>query len=241
MLVDDEPLARSYLSTILSERDDVILVGQCASGREAIDSVLEQRPDLVFLDIQMPGLTGFDVIEHIQADLMPKIVFTTAYAEFAVEAFKVGAVNYVLKPLDEAQIFESLDRAKTLITPKATLLSALSDAASQTSLIVKDGDIFTQLDVDSIVWIEAAGDYICIHYKSGARLIRSTLKAVLQRLEGTDFIQIHRSTLVNLCHVSQTQSGFKGELILRLSSGEALRASRRYSRAVKDKLAEMAL
>lgn len=238
IIADDEPLARLYLATILQERDDVEVLCECANARETIDAVLAYRPDLLFLDIQMPGMTGFDVISHIQADILPKIVFTTAYAEFAIEAFKVDAVNYVLKPLEDAQIFESLDRAKVLVTPKSDLLGAL---APTTSLIVKDRDIFAKIDIGMISWIEAAGDYICIHSEGGTRLIRSTLKTVLTRLFSLNFIQIHRSTLVNLTHVSEARTGSKGGLVLRLINGEELHASRRYSRAVKARLDSAAL
>ena len=248
IIADDEPLARCYLATILTERDDVEIVTECENGRQTIDAVLAYRPDVLFLDIQMPGMTGFDVIDNIQSDLLPKIVFTTAYAEFAVEAFKVGAVNYVLKPLEDAQVFESLDRAKTLMTSKSTLLNSLVPVAPQdstppkkTSLIVKDRDVFAKLNIEDIIWVEAAGDYICIHLAEGTRLIRSTLKTISKRLSEENFMQVHRSTLVNLNAISETDVGPKGELVLRLSSGSELYASRRYSRAVKARLDEEAL
>lgn len=196
IIVDDEPLARSLLAAILGEIEGVNIVAQCRNGLEAIEAVIEHTPDVMFLDIEMPQMNGFEVIQSIQADILPKIVFTTAYAEYAVEAFSVQALNYVLKPLDDKKVYESVQRVKAFLgankqpPAKSLILSALGPAkglSKGSSLIVKDSHKFSFLDKDEIDWIEADGDYVCIHKGGQTHLIRMTLKSIEAELQEACF------------------------------------------------------
>jgi len=195
IIVDDEPLALDLLSAILADIDDIELIATCQSGQDAVKAVLDYGPDVMFLDIQMPEMNGFDVIAAIQADIMPMVIFTTAYAEYAVNAFKVQAIDYVLKPLDEKNIGESVMRARTLIETgglnrkKPELLSVLQDISKEVqsdiaqkqprTLIVKESDRIALLEMETIDWLEAAGDYVCIHCDGSTRIMRTTEAMVL--------------------------------------------------------------
>jgi len=172
IIVDDEPLARSLLAAILADISDLRIVAECKNGFEAIEAVVEHTPDVMFLDIEMPEINGFAVIQAIQTDILPKIIFTTAFAEYAVEAFRVQALNYVLKPLDEDKIRESVERVRRSLKVKSetaakieilTALKPTDGVTNNQALIVKDNDKIAFLDKDEIDWIEADGDYVCIH------------------------------------------------------------------------------
>ena len=202
IIVDDEELALNLLSSILTDIEGIELVAQCKNGHEAVEAVMTHSPDVMFLDIQMPEINGFDVIAAIQGDVLPLVIFTTAYAEYAINAFRVQAVDYVLKPLNEDNILESVARAKTLlkanqiVRKKPELLEVLQDISEKVqsnmarqkpaTLIVKEIDRIALLDHSEIDWIEAAGDYVCIHIKSETRIIRTTLKTIEAELKGTN-------------------------------------------------------
>ena len=245
IIVDDEPLARSLLSSILEDMEDVHVVAECQNGFEAIQAITEFLPDMVFLDIEMPEMNGFDVINAIQADILPKIIFTTAYAEYAVEAFRVEALNYVLKPLDDEKIRESIERVKSSMTmdealpSKHTLLSALqktADEPSQRTLIVKNNEKLSFLNKTDIDWLEADGDYVCVHSSQATHLIRATLKSIEEQLSEFNFIRIHRSTIVNLDKVQDIIKGQKGEATIVMREGQSLKVSRSYGAALRAKL-----
>ncbi len=245
IIVDDEPLARGLLTAILDDIDGINVVAECKNGFDAIEAVIEHTPDVMFLDIEMPEMDGFDVIQAIQTDILPKVVFTTAYAEYAIEAFRVQALNYVLKPLDDVKIRESVERVKTLLVSedkhraKSMMLTALNSPESLSksrSLIVKDNDKITFLDRDKIDWIEADGDYVCIHHDAKTHLIRMTLKAVQVELQGASFQRIHRSTIINLDRVSEIISAQKGEAIAVMKTGQRLKVSRSYGSALRSRL-----
>ncbi|WP_409433256.1 LytR/AlgR family response regulator transcription factor [Litorimonas sp. RW-G-Af-16] len=256
VIVDDEPLALNLLSAILADIDDLEIVAECRNGREAVDAVLMHQPDILFLDIQMPEMNGFDVIAAIQNDIMPKVIFTTAYAEFAIDAFKVQAIDYVLKPLEDQAIIESVARARSVLEAglpyrtKPELLTALHDisqrvgdshkapsnavATKNSALIVKDTDRISFLDKDRIEWLEAAGDYVCIHIEGTTRLIRSTLKAVEKELGGAQFKRIHRSTILNISYIKDIVPALKGEAHAIMRDGSQLKVSRRYGGEIRD-------
>jgi len=245
IIVDDEPLARNLLEAILEDIGGVEILAICQNGFEAIDSVAKYTPDMMFLDIEMPQMNGFAVIKAIQADILPKIIFTTAYAEHAVEAFRVKALNYVLKPLDDDKIRESIDRVKTALgigdssPEKSMILTALApmnNTSKDSTLIIRDNDKIAFLDKDDIDWIEADGDYVCIHKDMGTHLIRATLKSVEADLQQPRFQRIHRSTIVNLDRVSEIISAQKGEAIVVMKAGERLKVSRSYGSALRAKL-----
>jgi len=232
IIVDDEPLARGLLAAILDDIDGVNIVAQCQNGPEAIEAVIEHTPDVMFLDIEMPQMNGFEVIQAIQADILPKIIFTTAYAEYAVEAFRVQALNYVLKPLDDEKIRESVERVRTVFdsdeTPpaKSMILTALNPSENLSkggSLVVKDNDKIAFLDKDRIDWFEADGDYVCIHQEAKTHLIRTTLKSIEAELQDTQ-------------RVSEIISAKKGEAIIVMMAGQRLKVSRSYGAALRARL-----
>lgn len=245
IIVDDEPLARSLLAAILADIPDLKIVAECKNGFEAIEAVVAHTPDVMFLDIEMPEMNGFAVIQAIQTDILPKIIFTTAYAEYAVEAFRVQALNYVLKPLDEDKIRESVERVKkslkveTESSAKVGILTALKPTQSTTqeqALIVRDSDKIAFLDKGEIDWIEADGDYVCIHKGEKTHLIRATLKSVEAELFEANFLRIHRSTIVNLNKVNEIISAQKGEAVVIMKAGQRLKVSRSYGPALRAKL-----
>jgi two-component system LytT family response regulator len=238
IIVDDEPLARDLLEAILSEIDDIEIVLICANGREAIDGVIKYSPDVLFLDIEMPELTGFDVINALQTDILPKIIFTTAFSEYALDAFKVNALNYILKPVHETMVKESLDRVRQsmVAVAKPTMLTALDRAPSTQSLALIEPNKITMADAGDIIWLEAAGDYVCVHLPRNTKIIRRTLKAFMNDLPPQIFQRIHRSTIVNINHISEMTAGKKGEALLTMSDNHCLKVSRTYGQALRSRL-----
>ena len=258
VIVDDEPLARRGLSLRLAEREDLDIVAECANGEEALQAVAELQPDLMFLDIQMPGMDGFDVVENLQGDSMPMVVFVTAYNEFAVDAFEVNAVDYVLKPVDEERLDTAVQRAveareqQQLADHKRNLMNAcmrLSGASASVveeiagggadiypdKLSIRDGDETTLVPVAEIDWIDAAGDYMCVHADSTTHIMRITMKQLEGMLDPLMFLRIHRSTIVNSARINSAQSLTNGEYLLTLQGGTRLKVSRSY----RDKIREL--
>ena len=238
VIVDDEPLARDLLEAILSDIEGVELVATCANGHAAIEAVINHAPDVLFLDIEMPGLNGFDVIKALQSDILPKVIFTTAFSEYAIEAFKVNAINYILKPITENAVNESLERLYQTITAetKSTMLTALEPTVSERALALIEPNKITMANPDDIIWLEAAGDYVCVHMASGTKIIRRTLKAFMSELPPDVFQKIHRSTIINTYHVSEMLAQKKGEAILVMSDDQRLKVSRTYGAALRERL-----
>jgi len=259
IMVDDEPLALDLLRSYLRRRDDIEIIAECKNGKEAIEQITELQPDLLFLDIQMPGFTGFDVIKRLQPELLPMVVFVTAYDQYALDAFDVHAVDYLLKPLDEDLLKRSIERclerhqqsdANSGI--KRQIIGAVNQIESHSSgdsehtsqvrlsdhalpkLIIRDRGAITfveQLDID---WVDAAGDYMCVHANGETHIIRSTLKNLVSQLNAGIFQRIHRSTIVNLQRVEKIIPLPKSEYFLVLNGGERLKVSRNYKNVVKD-------
>ena len=186
----------------------------------------------------MPGLNGFDVIKALQSDILPKIIFTTAYSDYAIEAFKVNAVNYILKPLTEKAVQESLERIeKSMVGEmKSTMLTVLQPSGSERALALIEPNKITMSNMDDIIWLEAAGDYVCVHLESGTKIIRRTLKAFMTDLPPNLFQKIHRSTIVNIDHVSEMITQKKGEAILVMSDNHRLKVSRTYGANLRKRL-----
>lgn len=259
IIVDDEPLARKLLRVLLMEFPDIEVVAECKNGREAVDATIKLSPDLLFLDIQMPGMTGFDVIKELQSDVMPMVVFCTAFARYSLEAFDLHAVDYVLKPVSEKRLQRAVQRALARLEidkteNKSILLGAIDDIAKTVSnrfefdknrppvegkpaltskIAIKDSDTTVLIDSDDIDWIDAAGDYMCVHVKGVTHVMRSTLKALTARLDPDKFKRIHRSTVVNLDRIAAITAQDKGEFILDLSCDEQLKVSRNYRDSIK--------
>ncbi|MGK2287010.1 LytR/AlgR family response regulator transcription factor [Pedomonas sp. V897] len=249
ILVDDEALAIQGLELRLASHPDVEIVDRCRNGREAIRSIKTHKPDLVFLDVQMPGFDGFGVIEGLMDIEPPLIVFVTAFDEFALKAFEAQALDYLLKPVDEARLAATLQRVRDRLAErrasdesgrlrnllKTVAPQAVTNAQEEVGpgryeklLNVKDrGQIF-RVDVESIERIDAAGDYMCIHTGGQTLILRETMKDLERRLDPRKFRRIHRSTIVNLDQVRQVKPHTNGECYLILSSGAQVKVSRSY-------------
>lgn len=231
LVVDDEPLARRNLTLLLRGDPDIGSIEECASGLAAVESVRLRKPDLVFLDVQMPECDGFDVLELLGSELPPAIVFVTAHDEYALRAFEAGALDYLLKPFDDARFVRALSRAKEKIAHHALPTQA------PRRLVVKTPGRLLFIDVASIDWVEAASYYACIHVGRETHVIRRTL-AELERDLGQDrFVRIHRSTIVNLEQVHGLELQRSGEYAVVLRSGAQLRLSRSYRKPLQERMA----
>jgi len=250
LLVDDEKLAIQGLQLRLEPYSDVEIIGTCANGREAIRAIKTEKPDLVFLDIQMPGFDGFSVVKGVMEIEPPLFVFVTAYEEHAIRAFEANAVNYLMKPVDEDKLADTLDRVRTRLAEKRSAEEAkkLQDVLAEIApdaienmpadeesagryermINIKDrGQIF-RVDVETIEHIEAAGDYMCIYTGDNSLILRETMKDLERRLDPRVFQRVHRSTIVNLDQVHQVKPHTNGECFLVLGSGAEVKVSRSY-------------
>lgn len=252
LLVDDESLAIQGLTLRLQPHEDVEIIDTCTNGREAIRAIKTHKPDLVFLDIQMPGFDGFSVVQGVMEVEPPLFIFVTAYSDHAIRAFEAQAIDYLVKPVDEQRLADALDRARQRLAEKRNVAEverlrevlaevapeAMQDIASETEappssryeklINIKDrGQIF-RIDVDSIERIDAAGDYMCIYTADNSLILRETMKDLEKRLDPRNFQRIHRSTIVNLSHVRQVKPHTNGECFLVLESGSQVKVSRSY-------------
>jgi two-component system, LytTR family, response regulator len=252
ILVDDEALAIQGLELRLAPHDDIEVIATCQNGREAISAIKTHKPDLVFLDIQMPGFDGFSVVQGLMDVEPPLFVFATAYSDHALRAFEAQAVDYLMKPVDEARLADTLDRVRQRLTErrgveeveklKSVLAEVAPDAEELSSdgtdtpsssrfeklINIKDrGQIF-RVDVDTIESIEAAGDYMCIKTGDNTLILRETMKDLEKRLDPRRFQRVHRSTIVNLDLVKQVKPHTNGECFLVLDSGAQVKVSRSY-------------
>ncbi|MEA3064156.1 MAG: two-component system, LytTR family, response regulator [Sphingomonadales bacterium] len=253
ILVDDEPLAIQGLQLRLDKHDDVEIVETCSNGREAIRAIKTNKPDLVFLDIQMPGFDGFSVIQGLMEVEPPLFVFVTAYSDHAIRAFEAQAVDYLMKPVEEDRLADTLDRVRLRLQEKRgveeaeklkeVLAEVAPDAIDQAGgqfddahasnryeklINIKDrGQIF-RVDVDSIEKIDAAGDYMCIYTGDNTLILRETMKDLEKRLDPRRFQRVHRSCIVNLDQVRQVKPHTNGECFLVLESGSQVKVSRSY-------------
>ena len=259
ILVDDEPLALRGLKMRLAEFPEVEIVGECANGRQAVKEIRAKSPDAVFLDIQMPGLDGFGVVRAMIGAPAPFFVFVTAYDKFAIDAFEANALDYIVKPVEEERLKDAIHRIREALHSKAALsresklvelLASLSEDEQDRikeliadpdwaekeryaeRLSFKDGSRVVVLDADEIEWIDAAGDYMCIHAGGKTHIIRETMKALTQRLDPTRFQRVHRSAIVNVGKVKELHPHSNGEYFLVLENGQELKLSRSYKDVV---------
>jgi two-component system LytT family response regulator len=241
LIVDDEPAARDGMRQLLAADSEIVLTGECANGREAAAAIRDTSPDLVFLDVQMPELDGFGVLREVGVERAPAVVFVTAFDQYALRAFDVHAIDYLLKPFTDDRFRQSLDRAKQqvrqgqlgdLSRKLAALLDDDGPAAARPRyldrLVVKSGGKVTLLPVGEIEWIDAEGDYVRIHVGKTWHLLRETMKSLEDQLDGARFVRIHRSTIVNLEKVKELQPFFRGEYVVVLHNGTTLKLSRGY-------------
>ncbi|WP_419807573.1 LytR/AlgR family response regulator transcription factor [Sphingomonas sp.] len=258
ILVDDEPLAIQGLELRLQQFDDVEIIDKCINGREAIRAIKTHKPDLVFLDIQMPGFDGFSVVQGLMEVEPPLFVFVTAYSDHALRAFEAQAVDYLMKPVDESRLADTLDRVRLRLSEKqsvgeaAMLKDALAEHAPEAAadmeaeglgggtggdpssnrfeklINIKDQGQIFRVDVDTIELIEAAGDYMVIKTGDNSLVLRETMKDLEKRLDPRRFQRVHRSTIVNLDQVKQVKPHTNGECFLVLNSGGSVKVSRSY-------------
>ncbi len=254
LIADDEPLARELMASVLANIEAVEVVGAARSGRETIELVRKLSPDLLFLDIEMPGGNGFDVVKALQADTMPMVIFATAYDQYALDAFNLHAVDYVLKPMDPVRVRQSVQQAvmrytaNRLLNLKGPLMGAIGEILrgkgkvepdsppsvekEERKLAIRDTGSVEFVPFQDIEWVDAAGDYMCVHVGDKTHVMRSTMAELEEKLAGTSFARIHRSTLANLDKVCSIDVLPKGERLLHMEGGNSLKVSRNYRQAI---------
>ena len=230
LVVDDEPLARSNVTVLLRNDPEIEVVGECGSGKEALAHIRRSKPDLVFLDIQMPECDGFDVLEQLGRDRTPAFVFVTAYDQYALKAFEAGALDYLLKPFDNARFNQALSRAKERVFQNKS-----SPGKADRYMIKATGQIFF-VKIAEIDWIEAADYYACLHVGAKSHLLRRRMAELERELDDAMFCRIHRSSIVNLHRVRGLESNADGDYEVVLEGGRKLRLSRRYRKQLQARL-----
>ena len=255
IIVDDEALSRRGIELRLREAGDFDIIAQCSNGREALASISTYKPDMAFLDIQMPGMSGFEVLAHIPHESLPVLVFITAYDQYAIQAFEARAVDYLLKPIDDARFQIALDRvrehvrAKSAANQRDRLMEIIAEITGSGELAldelltrgraaveakhpevlpIRQGRETVRVPVAAIRWIDAAGDYMCIHAGSDTHILRGTMKELEELLDPKLFQRVHRSTIVNLRLVKSLRAHMNGEYFLTLDGGHELKLSRTY-------------
>ncbi len=237
LVVDDEPPARRRILALLAKHPDIEVVGECGNGREAIAAIRDRKPDLVFLDVQMPEIGGLDVVEALGSAAMPLFVFATAYDEYALKAFEAHALDYLLKPFEEERFERTLERARVHLHRAGaerederlrSLVRALRGENRLERLPVRVGLRTRLVELDDVDYMEARANYVRLHAGERSYLVRDTLSGLEARLDPTRFLRIHRSLIVNLARVQEVESLFAGEYVLFLRGGARLTSGRTY-------------
>jgi two-component system LytT family response regulator len=255
IIVDDEELARRGIELRLRAHPDIEVIAQCANGREALQAIVQEQPDLLFLDVQMPGTSGFEVVSRLPQDSMPLVIFVTAYDRYALNAFETQALDYLLKPVDETRLAQALDRVRHELRQQSLIarheqmlkllaqvdgtnyldrqdlivqLRSLSEPRYASVLPIRTENETIRLPVANIDWIDAAGDYMCVHAQGQTYILRETMKALESVLNPNSFQRVHRSTIVNVQRVRRLRPHMNGEYFLTLESGQELKLSRSY-------------
>jgi two-component system, LytTR family, response regulator len=245
LIVDDEPLARRGIRAHLTEERDVEIIAECRNGREAVRVIEEQEPDLVFLDVQMPELDGFGVLKEINVAPLPFIIFVTAYDKYALRAFEVHALDYLLKPFDSERFIKAVERARAQIERQSIsdlshrLQSLIDDLRTNQKyaerLVIKSAGRIFFLGVEEIDWIEAADNYVRLHASRDTHLLRETMNNLESRLDPAQFLRIQRSTIINVRRIKELHPLFRGEYEIVLRDGTCLTSGRGY----RDRLQEL--
>ncbi|MDN7123713.1 LytR/AlgR family response regulator transcription factor [Pseudidiomarina terrestris] len=262
LIVDDESLARRGLTVRLQEFPQVELLDECQNARQALEKILELKPDLVFLDIQMPGMNGFELLREVKAKgaSLPVVVFVTAYDQYAIKAFEVRAIDYLLKPVDHDRLAQTLTRVEKNLAEREReqqqqrMLNLLADATGEDCeailrkladnqdlgnvrypehIAIKESGEITRVAINSIEWVDAAGDYMCIHAGNETHILRRTMKELEDELNPNRFQRIHRSAIVNLEQIEKLCSRQNGEYHIVLKNGKELKVSRSYKERIK--------
>jgi len=242
LIVDDEPLAREGLRMLLAEDPDIGEIREAKDGREAVAAIRELRPDLVFLDVQMPEMDGFSVVEAIDAEPMPAVVFVTAHDRYALEAFEVNAIDYLLKPVTRERFAQALAKAKARLLQPAreesrqilSLLETLATPRRQLKrLAVRTAGKTLFVDIDDVDWIEAAENYVRLHVGRASHLVHVALSTLEKSLDPETFLRIHRSILVNVGRIKELEPSVHGEYVVTLENDVRLRSGRTYHEKLK--------
>ncbi len=240
VIVDDESLARDTVRLLLEEVTDMEVVAEAADGVQAVEAIRAHDPDLVFLDVQMPGLTGLEVVSEVGADRMPPVVFVTAYDEYAVKAFETSAIDYLVKPFSDDRFEAALDRARSQVQQvrRADLENRLRQLLAETRtpaapkqdvrFMIKERGSIRFVEAGEINWVEAAGDYVILHDGESKSMIRETMTGMEKKLPSDRFVRIHRSTIVAIDAIREIKPYFHGDYIVYLKDGTELKLSRRY-------------
>jgi two-component system LytT family response regulator len=253
LIADDEAPARARLRSLIASADRFELAGEAESGPSTLAALQKLTPDLVFLDVQMPGMTGIEALRLVDASERPITVFTTAFEQYALDAFEASAIDYLLKPYTDERFHEALGRAETLLRGRdvdlwrrqmAALLALVSDAEGSVAprerylsrFAVRHADRVTIVEVAAVDWIEASGDYLELHVGRARHLVRMTMTEVDERLDPERFLRIHRSTAVQLDRVAGLEPSVAGEDVVVLRDGTRLRVSRRYRHPLRERL-----
>ncbi len=257
VIVDDEPLLREGIRLLLGKENDIEVVGECGDGADAVEVISGMNPDLVFLDVQMPQMNGFEVLAQLDQKQIPMIIFVTAYDEYAVDAFEVRALDYLLKPFTDQRFTVALERARSklseaeqtrvagqvaelihyLASHKASPLGGQSPYPHR--LAVKDRKRIRFVNVSEIIWIESAGNYVHLHTKDHRHLVRQTMKNLEERLDPDQFARVHRTAIVNLSFVKEIYDGDYGDAEIHLKTGGRVPISRTHRSSLKDRLPNM--
>ncbi len=247
IIVDDEPLAREKLRGFLEKESDVEIIGECRDGREALEAIESEKPDLVFLDVQMPEMDGFEVLENLDPEALPTVIFVTAYDQYAIKAFDVHAVDYLLKPFDRERLGKAMERARSeherrqAGDARRQLLALLQDVETRREkyparLVIKTSGRVVFLKVDEIDWVDAAGNYVRVHAGAESHMLRETMGRLEERLDPERFLRIHRSTIVNVEGIRELQQQFHGDYLVVLKNGQRLTLSRSYRDRIQELL-----
>ena len=243
LVIDDEPIARARVVSLLRHETDIEVVGECATGRQAMSAIEHTQPDLLFLDIQMPEGDGLDLARSLQAPGMPAVVFITAYDEYALKAFEVRALDYLLKPFSAERFRSALGHAREHVAnrrkgdPASALFGAKDgNAIRRNRLMIKAGGRIHFVRMSDIDWCEASGNYVRVHVGPQEHLVRDTMAHLESQLDPQQFVRIHRSTIVNVDRIQEMQSSFNGEYVVLLRTGMRLTLSRGYRDSIQTRL-----
>lgn len=247
VIVDDEHFAREAIKVYLTRHPEFTVVGEASSGSEAMEVIQETKPDLVFLDIQIPGLNGFEVLQRLNLNTLPVVIFATAFNQFALRAFDVNAVDYLLKPFDQERFDISLEKAKIHLDSKTGILPEVVEMVRKTyeglasgekeeryldKILIKESKRFFFIDVQDVFWLEASGDYVTVHTEHKKHLINETLSNISEKLNPDQFVRVHRSSVVNTKHILHFEPHFNGEFFIKMKNNDVLKLSRTH----RDKL-----
>jgi len=243
LIVDDERLARRRIRRLLEMEPDIDIAGECASGTETLEFLEKQPVDLLFLDVQMPGMDGLTMLDSLPPDRMPLTVFVTAYEEHALRAFEVRALDYLLKPFDNQRFAKTLDRVRQQfateqrVPPRDQILSMLAELRPQKKymerIAVKSAGKILFVRAEDIDWVEAADNYVCLHVGSATHLLRETMNSIESKLDPKQFLRIHRSTIIHVDRIRELQPWFRGDHLVILNNGQKLTLSRNYKEALQ--------